>query len=73
MELAQKMESEGETIIKLNIGNLAYFGFEPPGEIVAEINEKLAANAGYTDSKGLEAPRQAVAEYAAEKKRRFRI
>ena len=29
------MEEEGHNIIKLNIGNLAVFGFEPPDEIVS--------------------------------------
>jgi alanine-synthesizing transaminase len=27
------MEDEGQKIIKLNIGNLAPFGFDPPEEI----------------------------------------
>ena len=34
MEEADRMESQGETILKLNIGNPAYFGFEAPQNII---------------------------------------
>lgn len=68
LELAQQMESEGQKIIKLNLGNLAAFGFEPPENIVQEITKNLAGAAGYTDSKGMVAPRQAVVDYSRDKK-----
>ncbi|MEO5860283.1 MAG: pyridoxal phosphate-dependent aminotransferase [Pyrinomonadaceae bacterium] len=67
MEMAQRLESEGREIIKLNIGNLAAFGLEPPDEILAEMIRSLPSAAGYTDSKGLIGPREAVAKYAGEK------
>lgn len=67
MELAQRMEDEGQSIMKLNIGNLAAFGFEPPDEIVQDMIRNLAGAAGYTDSKGLYAPRRAVVSYSQEK------
>ncbi len=67
LEMAQRLEVEGREIIKLNIGNLAAFGLEPPDEIVAEMIRSLPAAAGYTDSKGLVGPREAVARYGAEK------
>jgi len=67
LDLAQRMEAEGREIIKLNIGNLAAFGLEPPDEVVAEMIRELPDSAGYTDSKGLRGPREAVAKYAAEK------
>ena len=67
LEMAQRLEREGRGIIKLNIGNLAAFGLEPPNEIVAEMIRKLPESAGYTDSKGLMGPRVAVTDYAAEK------
>ena len=67
LELAQRMESEGQQIIKLNIGNLAAFGFEPPDEIVQDIIRNLAGAAGYTDSKGMFAPRRAVVGYSQDK------
>ncbi|MBK9154862.1 MAG: pyridoxal phosphate-dependent aminotransferase [Chloracidobacterium sp.] len=67
LDLAQKMEEEGQHIIKLNIGNLAAFGFEPPDEIVQDMIRNLPQTAGYTDSKGLFAPRRAVVNYCQEK------
>ncbi len=67
LELAQRMEEEGQSIMKLNIGNLASFGFEPPDEIVQDMIRNLPQTAGYTDSKGLYAPRRAVVNYCQEK------
>ena len=67
LELAQRMEDEGQNIIKLNIGNLASFGFEPPDEVVQDMIRNLPHSAGYTDSKGLFAPRRAVVGYTQEK------
>ncbi len=61
------MEEDGQKIIKLNIGNLAVFGLEPPDEIVQDMIRNLPNSAGYTDSKGLFAPRKAVVHYSQEK------
>ena len=60
LEKARQMEEEGHKIVKLNIGNLAVFGLEPPDEIVQDMIRNLPQAAGYTDSKGLFAPRRAV-------------
>ncbi|MFD2367998.1 pyridoxal phosphate-dependent aminotransferase [Pseudoduganella sp. GCM10020061] len=67
LEKARQMEDEGHKIIKLNIGNLAVFGFDPPDEIVQDMIRNLHGAAGYTDSKGLFAPRKAVMHYTQEK------
>ena len=67
LEKARQMEDEGQKIIKLNIGNLAVFGLEPPDEIVQDMIRNLPNAAGYTDSKGLFAPRKAVVHYCQEK------
>ncbi|MBX3244501.1 MAG: pyridoxal phosphate-dependent aminotransferase [Acidobacteria bacterium] len=67
LDLASRMEESGERIMKLNIGNLAAFGFEPPDEIVQDIIRNLAEAAGYTDSKGMFAPRRAVVGYTQDK------
>ena len=56
LEKARQMEEDGHKIIKLNIGNLAVFGLEPPDEIVQDMIRNLSGAAGYTDSKGLFAP-----------------
>ncbi|MEJ6005376.1 pyridoxal phosphate-dependent aminotransferase [Paucibacter sp. AS339] len=68
LDKARQMEEEGHKIIKLNIGNIAAFGIEPPEEIVQDMIRNLPAAAGYTDSKGLFAPRKAVVHYCQEKK-----
>ncbi|MCW7541318.1 pyridoxal phosphate-dependent aminotransferase [Aquabacterium sp. A7-Y] len=67
LEKARAMEEEGHKIIKLNIGNLAVFGLEPPDEIVQDMIRNMPHTAGYTDSKGLFAPRKAVVHYCQEK------
>jgi len=67
LERARQMEEEGHKIIKLNIGNLAAFGLEPPDEIVQDMIRNLPDAAGYTDSKGLFAPRKAIMQYTQEK------
>ncbi len=68
LEKARQMEEEGQKIIKLNIGNIAAFGLMPPDEIVQDMIRNLPDAAGYTDSKGLFAPRKAVVHYTQEKR-----
>ena len=68
LEKARQMEEEGQKIIKLNIGNLAPFGFDAPDEIVRDMIRNMGNAAGYTDSKGLFAPRKAIMHYTQEKK-----
>jgi alanine-synthesizing transaminase len=68
LDKARQMQEEGHKIIQLNIGNLAHFGLEPPDEIVQDMIRNLPDAAGYTDSKGLFAPRKAVVHYAQEKR-----
>jgi alanine-synthesizing transaminase len=67
LDKARQMEEEGHKIIKLNIGNVAAFGLLPPDEIVQDMIRNLPDAAGYTDSKGLFAPRKAVVHYCQEK------
>ncbi len=67
LEKARQMEDEGHKIIKLNIGNIAAFGLEPPEEIVQDMIRNMPHSAGYTDSKGLFAPRRAVVHYTQQK------
>lgn len=68
LEKAKQMEEEGHKIIKLNIGNLAVFGFDAPDEIVHDMIINMPNAAGYTDSKGMFAPRKAIMHYTQEKK-----
>ena len=66
MDRARQMEDEGQKIIKLNIGNLAVFGFDAPEEIQQDMIRNLGNSAGYTDSKGIFAARKAVMHYTQE-------
>ncbi|MDP1651125.1 MAG: pyridoxal phosphate-dependent aminotransferase [Rhodocyclaceae bacterium] len=65
---ARQMEEEGHRIIKLNIGNPAAFGFEAPEEIVVDVIRNIRDASGYSDSKGLFAPRKAVMHYCQQKR-----
>ncbi|MDO8958998.1 MAG: pyridoxal phosphate-dependent aminotransferase [Rhodocyclaceae bacterium] len=65
---ARQMEEEGHRVIKLNIGNPAAFGFEAPEEIVVDVIRNLRDASGYSDSKGLFAPRKAVMHYCQQKR-----
>jgi len=65
---AKQMEEDGQRIIKLNIGNLAPFGFTAPEEIVQDMIRNLPDSSGYSDSKGLFAARKSIMHYTQEKK-----
>ncbi len=41
MDAARQMEEDGHKIIKLNIGNLAVFGFDAPEEIQQDMIRNL--------------------------------
>jgi alanine-synthesizing transaminase len=60
MDAARQMEEEGHKIIRLNIGNLAVFGFDAPEEIQQDMIHNLPNSSGYSDSKGIFAARKAV-------------
>ena len=67
MERAKQMEEEGQRIIKLNIGNLAPFGFEAPEEIQQDVILNMPNSSGYSDSKGMFAARKAIMHYCQSK------
>ena len=60
---AQRLEAQGHRVLKLNIGNLAAFGFAAPEAIVADIVHHLPDAQGYSDSRGIYSARTAVAQY----------
>ncbi|WP_301100833.1 pyridoxal phosphate-dependent aminotransferase [Propionivibrio sp.] len=68
LQQAKQMEDEGHKIIKLNIGNLAAFGFDSPEEIQLDMIRNLPNAAGYSDSKGIFAARKAVMHYTQQKR-----
>ncbi len=67
MARAKQMEEDGHRIIKLNIGNLAPFGFDAPEEIQQDVIRNLPNSSGYSDSKGLFAARKAIMHYCQQK------
>ena len=67
LELAQRMEEEGHKIIKLNIGNVGVFGFDPPEEIQLDMIRNLGNASAYSDSKGIFSARKAIMQYCQEK------
>jgi alanine-synthesizing transaminase len=67
MARARQLEEEGHRIIKLNIGNLAPFGFEAPDEVRQDVIVNLGNASGYSDSKGLFAARKAIMHYTQQK------
>ena len=64
---ARQLEEEGHQIVKLNIGNLAPFGFDAPDEVRHDVIVNLPEASGYSDSKGLFAARKAIMHYAQTK------
>ncbi|MBP7393636.1 MAG: pyridoxal phosphate-dependent aminotransferase [Zoogloea sp.] len=67
LQKAKQMEDEGHKIIKLNIGNLASFGFDSPEEIQLDMIRNLPNAAGYSDSKGIFSARKAIMHYTQQK------
>lgn len=67
LERAKQLEDDGHKIIKLNIGNLAPFGFDAPEEIQMDMIRNLPNSAGYSDSKGIFSARKAIMHYTQEK------
>lgn len=61
------MEEEGHKIIKLNIGNVGVFGFDPPEEIQLDMIRNLGNASAYSDSKGIFSARKAIMHYCQEK------
>ena len=65
---AAQMEASGLSILKLNIGNPAPFGFNAPEEVILDMRQSLWDCQGYSDSKGLFSARKAVMQYCQLKK-----
>lgn len=63
LDEANRMEENGETILKLNIGNPAPFGFRAPDEVVKDMMANLPNTQGYSDSRGLFSARKAIMQY----------
>ncbi|CAM5648372.1 hypothetical protein SVIOM342S_02748 [Streptomyces violaceorubidus] len=62
IEHANALEEAGHSVLRLNTGNPALFGFEAPEEIVQDMIRMLPRAHGYTDSRGVLSARRAVAQ-----------
>jgi len=63
LEEADRMQEEGVSILKLNTGNPATFGFEAPNEIIRDLIMNVRESEGYSDSKGIFSARKAIEQY----------
>ncbi|WP_342318546.1 pyridoxal phosphate-dependent aminotransferase [Corynebacterium mayonis] len=57
---AEAMERDGHTILKLNTGNPAIFGFDAPDVIMRDMIAALPTSQGYSASKGIIPARRAI-------------
>ncbi|MGA4838809.1 pyridoxal phosphate-dependent aminotransferase [Streptomyces sp. G45] len=62
IEHANALEEAGHSVLRLNTGNPALFGFEAPEEIVQDMIRMLPRAHGYTDSRGVLSARRAVVQ-----------
>ncbi|WP_329185109.1 pyridoxal phosphate-dependent aminotransferase [Actinacidiphila glaucinigra] len=67
IEHANALEEAGHSVLRLNTGNPALFGFEAPEEILQDIIRTLPASHGYSDSRGVLSARRAVAQHYQER------
>ena len=64
LDEAKRLEDSGETVLKLNIGNPAPFGFLTPEGVTRAVAQNLGASQGYADAKGILSARIAIAQEA---------
>ncbi len=60
---ADELERAGHSVLRLNTGNPALFGFEAPEEILQDIIRNLPSAHGYSDSRGILPARRAVVQH----------
>ena len=64
---ALELEKSGETILKLNTGNPATFGFKMPDSVKNTLIKKIDTALGYCDVRGMIPARTAIMEYERSK------
>ncbi|MFD3452629.1 pyridoxal phosphate-dependent aminotransferase [Streptomyces sp. NPDC058691] len=67
IEHANALEEAGHSVLRLNTGNPALFGFEAPEELLQDIIRTLPTSHGYSDSRGILSARRAVAQHYQER------
>ncbi|OEV01599.1 aminotransferase [Streptomyces qinglanensis] len=63
IEQGDALEEAGHSVLRLNTGNPALFGFEAPEEIIQDMVRMLPQAHGYTESRGILPARRAVAQH----------
>jgi alanine-synthesizing transaminase len=63
IEHANELERAGHSVLRLNIGNPAPFGFDAPEEILQDMIRNLPGAHGYSDSRGILPARRAVVQH----------
>ena len=63
---ASRLEEDGHSILKLNIGNPSAFGLGTPDEMLYDFIKHVPQSQGYCDSKGLFSARKAVMQHCQE-------
>ncbi|GAB3209100.1 pyridoxal phosphate-dependent aminotransferase [Marinactinospora endophytica] len=63
IEHANALEEAGHSVLRLNTGNPALFGFEAPQALLDDITRNLSRAHGYSDSRGILPARQAVVDH----------
>jgi alanine-synthesizing transaminase len=67
IEHANALEEAGHSVLRLNTGNPALFGFEAPEAIIQDMIRSLPMASGYTDARGILPARRAVASHYQER------
>ncbi|MBM7231518.1 aminotransferase [Dietzia sp. HMSC21D01] len=60
---AMRLEAEGHDVLRLNLGNMRPFGLDARPELVDAVARSLEDGQAYSDSRGIPAAREAVADY----------
>ncbi|GAA3795101.1 pyridoxal phosphate-dependent aminotransferase [Cellulomonas soli] len=60
LDEAARLEAEGHTVLKLNTGNPAAFGFDAPHQIVRDVIAAIPLAHGYSESRGILSARRAI-------------
>lgn len=67
LDEAERMERQGISVIKLNTGNPAPFGFNTEPKVMDSLIRHAPDAQGYSNSKGIEQAKEAIANYCTAK------
>ncbi len=67
LQEAQRLERQGNNILKLNIGNTLPFGFQCSEALLQDVHQNLNRSQGYVYSKGILPARDAIMQYYQQK------